>query len=101
MDDRASHWIVETAIGALKRLTHRGAVAADGKTGDGCGLLLKKPEEFLRQVAAEAGLRVALGVYTAGMVFLDPDDDVAGARPRRARGRGCAPKGGLEVAGWR
>jgi glutamate synthase (NADPH) large chain len=41
-----------------ERLTHRGAVAADGKTGDGCGLLLKKPDEFLRHVAAEAGIRV-------------------------------------------
>ena len=34
-DDIASHWVVETAIAALARLTHRGAVAADGKTGDG------------------------------------------------------------------
>ena len=37
LDDRASHWLVETAITALQRLTHRGAIAADGKTGDGCG----------------------------------------------------------------
>ncbi|MCP5110569.1 MAG: hypothetical protein GY953_07010, partial [bacterium] len=44
MDDRPSHWLVDTAINALGRLTHRGAVAADGKTGDGCGLLLKKPD---------------------------------------------------------
>ena len=35
IDDIASHWVVETAIGALARLTHRGAVAADGITGDG------------------------------------------------------------------
>ena len=32
LDDRPSHWVVETAITALARLTHRGAVAADGKT---------------------------------------------------------------------
>lgn len=35
LDDQASHFVVETAIAALTRLTHRGAVAADGKTGDG------------------------------------------------------------------
>ena len=35
IDDEQSHWVVETAIAALTRLTHRGAVAADGKTGDG------------------------------------------------------------------
>jgi glutamate synthase (NADPH/NADH) large chain len=33
IDDIASHWVVETAIAALARLTHRGAVAADGKPG--------------------------------------------------------------------
>ena len=35
MDNNPSHWLVKTAIGALTRLTHRGAIAADGKTGDG------------------------------------------------------------------
>ncbi len=46
-DNQPSHWLVKTAIHALARLTHRGAVAADGKTGDGCGLLLKKPDAFM------------------------------------------------------
>ena len=32
LDDQASHWLVKTAIASLGRLTHRGAVAADGKT---------------------------------------------------------------------
>ncbi|MEQ9737241.1 MAG: hypothetical protein RLN67_08440, partial [Algiphilus sp.] len=40
MDGQTSHWLVETAITALARMTHRGAIAADGKTGDGCGLLM-------------------------------------------------------------
>ncbi|MHB1706910.1 MAG: hypothetical protein ACYCSH_12845, partial [Acidithiobacillus sp.] len=35
LDNQASHYIVATAISSLARLTHRGAVAADGKTGDG------------------------------------------------------------------
>ena len=52
IDDAPSHWLVATAIRALQRLTHRGAVAADGKTGDGCGLLMKRPDAFLRAVAA-------------------------------------------------
>ena len=46
IDDQPSHWVVKTAIDSLKRLTHRGAVSADGKTGDGCGLLLKFPKTF-------------------------------------------------------
>src|SRR5438477_628011 len=39
LDDAPSHWLVRTAMTSLNRLTHRGAIAADGKTGDGCGLL--------------------------------------------------------------
>ena len=48
LDDQPSHWLVQTAISSLARLTHRGAIAADGKTGDGCGLLLKRPTGFLQ-----------------------------------------------------
>ena len=58
LDDLPSHWVVETAISALARLTHRGAVAADGKTGDGCGLLLKFPFAFLRSVGEEQGFEL-------------------------------------------
>ncbi|WP_244886582.1 hypothetical protein [Chromobacterium amazonense] len=43
-------------------------MAADGKSGDGCGLLFKKPDGFLREVAAEAGIALK-SVYAAGLVF--------------------------------
>ncbi|MEA3133991.1 MAG: glutamate synthase large chain, partial [Gammaproteobacteria bacterium] len=72
LDDQASHWVVQTAISSLNRLTHRGAIAADGKTGDGCGLLIKMPTRFLREVAVEAGLILAPR-FGAGLVFLDRD----------------------------
>lgn len=44
LDDQPSHWLVATAIASLACMTHRGAIAADGKSGDGCGLLFKKPD---------------------------------------------------------
>jgi glutamate synthase (NADPH/NADH) large chain len=72
LDDRASHWVLQTAISSLNRLTHRGAIAADGKTGDGCGLLIKQPTAFLRAVAAEAGFELAPR-FAAGLVFLNRD----------------------------
>ncbi len=53
IDDNPSNWLIRTAISALARLTHRGAVAADGKTGDGCGLLIKFPEKCMRSVGEE------------------------------------------------
>ena len=54
--NRASHENLERAITALERMMHRGAVAADGKTGDGSGLLLSMPHEFMRDTAHEMPL---------------------------------------------
>jgi glutamate synthase (NADPH) large chain len=98
LDDAPSHWLVQTAISSLNRLTHRGAIAADGKTGDGCGLLLKKPEGFLRAVAAEAGISLAPG-FASGLVFLSREREAA--RVARAQLEAQLVSQGLEVAGWR
>jgi glutamate synthase (NADPH/NADH) large chain len=98
LDDIPSHFVVKTAISALARLTHRGAVAADGKTGDGCGLLLKLPRDFLRAVGEEAGFGVSER-FAAGSVFLSTDDAVAAAA--RSVIDKAIKNEGLEVAGWR
>jgi glutamate synthase (NADPH/NADH) large chain len=98
LDDQSSHWLVETAITALSRLTHRGAVAADGKTGDGCGLLLKKPVGFLRAVAQEAGMQLAER-FAAGVVFLSRFDEQA--ERARAALEQQLQREGMQVAGWR
>ena len=98
MDDKPSHWLVQTAINSLACLTHRGAVAADGKSGDGCGLLFRKPDAFLRAVAAEQGF--ALGeTYAAGLVFLNRDKALADAA--KARLKAELEGQGLVVAGFR
>ncbi len=98
MDDKPSHWLVQTAINSLACLTHRGAVAADGKSGDGCGLLLKKPDAFLRAVAQEAGINLNAN-YAVGPVFLNQDPERA-QRARDTLSRELAA-GGLAVAGFR
>src|SRR5277367_6699242 len=72
LDDSPSHWLLQTAISSLNRLTHRGAIATDGKTGDGCGLLIKKPTRFLRAAAAEAQISLS-AQFAAGLVFLNRD----------------------------
>jgi len=98
LDDQAEHRILVDALTALARLTHRGAVAPDGKTGDGCGILVKTPFGFLRETLADQA--VELGErFAAGMIFLDPVSDRAAAQ-REAIGavlKTC----GLEIAGWR
>nr|WP_295378408.1 glutamate synthase large subunit [Pseudoxanthomonas sp.] len=72
LDDQPSRALVDTAIAALSRMTHRGGVAADGLTGDGCGLLIRKPDAFLRALAEEAGIVVGAR-FAAGLVFLPHD----------------------------
>ena len=96
--NKPSHWLVKTAIEALARLTHRGAVAADGKSGDGCGILMKKPDRFLRQAAREAGWELGED-YAIGNVFLNPDDDIAQAS--RDTLTAALEEEGLRVVGWR
>ncbi len=98
IDDVPSHWVVKTAISALARLTHRGAVAADGKTGDGCGLLLKFPGKFLRAIGEEQGFDLAER-FGVGTVFLSQDAAVAGVAKDAIRV--ALEDIGLDVAGWR
>lgn len=98
MDDKPSHWLVQTAISSLACLTHRGAVAADGKSGDGCGLLFRKPDSFLRTVAAELGFTLS-PLYAAGLVFLSQDTAIAAES--RAALKSALESQGLNVPGFR
>ncbi|TLF47651.1 glutamate synthase large subunit [Halomonas urmiana] len=99
MEGQASHDLLKTAIESLTCMTHRGGIAADGKTGDGCGLLLQMPDAFMREVAKEA-LGVTLGErYAVGAIFL-PDDDAREAHGRETLVAELEARG-LRVAGWR
>ena len=98
MDDQPSHKLIQTAVTALDRMTHRGAVAADGKTGDGCGLLMKKPDAFLRREADKLG--IALGDnYAVGNIFFARDE----ARRERAKQviKESVEHHGLKLLGFR
>ncbi len=98
LDDKPSAWLVQTAMTSLSCLTHRGAVAADGRSGDGCGLLFKLPDTFLRKVAATAGIQLG-GAYAVGALFLSPDE----GRAERARAvlREELAREGFTVRGFR
>ena len=98
LDDKPSHWLIKTSIEALTRLTHRGAVAADGKSGDGCGLLLKIPDFFLRTKAAELGIQCAQR-FAVGLVFMSPHDDETAVSQTIIEQ--AIVDQGLEFAGWR
>ncbi len=79
----ASRGIVDTALGALCNLDHRGATGAEPDTGDGAGILVQIPDRFLR---GELGDDLPpAGHYAVGLAFLPVDTLAARRRRRRSR----------------
>src|SRR5262245_26061615 len=91
-----SHAIVQAAITALGRLTHRGGVDADGASGDGAGLLLSLPEGFFRARALEQGIDLP-ETFGLGFAFFAPESANAG----RAAVEAAAEIERLRILGWR
>ncbi|MSS71162.1 MAG: glutamate synthase large subunit [Candidatus Latescibacteria bacterium] len=97
---RRSHDIVRQALTVLVNLDHRGACGCEDNTGDGAGILMQIPHEFLGHACEGIGLRFPKpGRYGIGMVFLPPE---------REQRRQCEKileeiirEEGQEVLGWR
>ena len=68
MKGQRSHDIVQKALQVLINLEHRGACGCEANTGDGAGILLQTPDEFLRKVVPFT--LPAAGAYGAGLIFL-------------------------------
>ncbi|WP_447732040.1 glutamate synthase large subunit [Rhodanobacter soli] len=96
IDGRASAALVDTAFAALAKLSHRGGVNADGISGDGCGVLIHRPADWLRALAAADGI-VPGERFVAGLVFLDPAEGEAAAIEFERH----LAEAGLTLAGWR
>ena len=95
----ASHRLLQTAIESLTCMTHRGGIAADGKTGDGCGLLMQMPTSFMRTVAQESFGAEPAEHFAVGQIFLSTDEEKAQAS-REAMEQVFVDLG-LSVLGWR
>jgi glutamate synthase (NADPH/NADH) large chain len=74
IDNTPSHRNLEDAVTSLSRMMHRGAVAADGKTGDGSGLLLSIPRKFFKKSAKKEGITLP-DTYAVAMVFSKNEKD--------------------------
>ncbi|WP_461480502.1 glutamate synthase large subunit [Porticoccus sp.] len=96
---QASHRILETAIESLTCMTHRGGIAADGKTGDGCGLLMQKPDGFMRQIAKELFSAELPPLYAVGSIMLSQDGELR-EQSRKLLAEALQHEG-LEIVGWR
>ncbi len=95
-----SHSIVEQGVQILANLHHRGAVGADPNTGDGAGILIQIPHDFLSKKAVELGFNLPPeGHYGVGMIFLPQEPNARyfceGICER------VLEKENLELIGWR
>ena len=92
--------VVEAAIAALKAVWHRGAVDADGKTGDGAGIQVQIPQAFFKQHVEFTGHDPGSARLAVGMVFL-PKTDLGAAELCRAIVESEILTFGYRIFGWR
>ncbi len=100
VDGTARRDVVEKSIQALKNVWHRGAVDADGKTGDGAGIRLDIPQEFFRAQVERTGHKPTNVKIAVGMVFL-PRTDFAAQESARTIVETELLKEGFYIYGWR
>ncbi len=92
--------VVELAIKSLKNVWHRGAVDADGKTGDGAGIMLDIPQEFFKKQVARTGHKAKQALVAVGMIFL-PRTDFNAQDEARTIVESELLKAGCYMYGWR
>ena len=101
IDGRPRREVVVAGIAALKVLFHRGAVDADGKTGDGAGIHVEVPQDFFREHIIRTGHELAEGETLAvGMIFL-PKSDLEAQETCRTIVESEVLSAGYTIYGWR
>ncbi len=100
LDGTPKREVVTAAIEALKCVWHRGAVDADGKTGDGAGIHVQIPQPFFRDHVVASGFEPGPGKIAVGMIFLPRTDLAAQERCRVLVEREIIGFG-YRVYGWR
>jgi len=99
-DGRASRRVVQSAVDALKAVWHRGAVDADGKTGDCAGLHIDLPLRFFDDAVAASGHKVRPNRLAVGMIFL-PRTDLGAQEDCRTIVESAIIEAGYTIYGWR
>jgi len=100
LDGKPSRAVVQAGIDALKAVWHRGAVDADGKTGDGAGIHIEIPQEFFAEAVRRGGDKVKPGRIGVGMVFM-PKTDLGAQERCRAIVETEILGFGYAIYGWR
>src|SRR5579885_854904 len=100
LDVKPRRDVVQAGIDALKAVWHRGAVDADGKTGDGAGIHVEIPQSFFREHVKHTGHEPGRGKLAVGMIFL-PRTDLDGQERCRSIVETEILNSGYSIYGWR
>ena len=96
-----SYKVLDYALTSVCAMTHRGAVDADMKTGDGSGVLTQIPYPLFRKAAAALGHMVENDADLAVAVFFFPAEDAAKTEEIKAIAAEVTDKRGIPRIGWR
>ena len=100
IDGKPRREVVTRAIEALKAVWHRGAVDADGKTGDGAGIHLAIPQDFFGAAVERTGHKLRSGRIAVGQIFL-PRTDYNAQELCRTIVEAEILRSGFYIYGWR
>ncbi len=100
IDGKPRRQVVEAGIEALRALWHRGAVDADGKTGDGAGIHVQIPQDFFKGHIRNTGHEPSERRLAVGMIFL-PRTDYEAQERCRAIVESEVLRFGHTLYGWR
>ena len=100
IDGKPRREVVEAGIEALRAVWHRGAVDADGKTGDGAGIQVEIPQDYFHEHTIRTGHTPGPGVIAVGMIFL-PRTDLSGQERCRCIVEAQILQFGYSIYGWR
>jgi len=100
IDGKPRREVVEAGVEALRAVWHRGAVDADGKTGDGAGIHVEIPQDFFHEHTIRTGHTPGDGPMAVGMIFL-PRTDLKAQELCRCIVEAQILQFGYSIYGWR
>jgi glutamate synthase (NADPH/NADH) large chain len=97
---RKTHALIQDTLYMLRNMEHRGGCGCEPETGDGAGILIQNPHDYLKEECHKIGIKLpGYGEYGVGTIFLHQDVNIA--ESTRERLNKCISELGFELLGYR